>query len=95
MVTALAAAATAAAAVLCALLVLLRTRSWRVALPVLLDLLLAAGLLRLSGAQAWPSLVGAAVVVALRHVVVQGLRANPSWSVRSPGPTAAEKTPSV
>ena len=54
--------------------VLLRTRDVRLALGVLLQLLLAAGLLRLSGDPTWRTVLLAAVVVGLRQVLVVGLR---------------------
>ncbi len=63
----------AAVAVLCGAAVLLATRLVRVALPVLLDLLLAAGLLRLALADSWTAIGTAAAVVALRKVAVAGL----------------------
>ncbi|MFF3852306.1 hypothetical protein [Micromonospora sp. NPDC002575] len=55
-----------AAALLTGLVTLAATGSWRRALRVLLDLLTAAGLLRLAGDQGWTQLAGAAAVVALR-----------------------------
>ncbi|MEE6261408.1 hypothetical protein [Plantactinospora sonchi] len=67
-----------AVALATAAVVLVTTRSWRTAIRVLLDLLIAAGLIRLSGAQTWTDLAGAAVVVALRQLV--------SASLLGPGP---------
>jgi len=55
---------------LCAATVLARTRSLRQALPVLLEFLMAAGLLRLSSAATWRALATAAVIVVLRKLVV-------------------------
>ncbi|MBE1485453.1 hypothetical protein [Plantactinospora soyae] len=52
-----------------AAVVLLTTGSWRVAIRVLLDLLTAAGLIRLAAAQGWIDLASAAVIVLLRQVV--------------------------
>jgi len=52
-----------------AALALLTTRSWRTAIRVLLDLLTAAGLIRLSVAQSGIDLASAAVIVALRQLV--------------------------
>ena len=49
--------------------VLLRTRDVRLAVGVLLQLLLAAGLLRLSADPTWRPVLVAAVVVVLRSVV--------------------------
>ena len=62
-------------ALVCGAAVLARTRSLAQALPVLLELLMAAGLLRLSHDPSWRALATAAVLVALRKlVVVYGLR---------------------
>ena len=61
---------------------LVSTGSWRAALRVLLDLLVAAGLLRLSLAGGWSALAVAAAVVALRHVLWAVLAAG------APGPAA-------
>ena len=55
--------------------VLARTRRVDQALPVLLELLLAAGLLRLTSDAGWRAIATAAVIVVLRKVVVAyGLR---------------------
>jgi hypothetical protein len=66
-----------AAALVCTLLglvsaaaVLARTRSARQALPVLLEFLMAAGLLRLTHDATWRVLATAAVVVGLRRLVL-------------------------
>ena len=72
----------ATAALLCTVLalvggaaVLVRTRSLAQALPVLLELLMAAGLLRLSHDPTWRGIATAAVLVLLRRfVVAYGLR---------------------
>ena len=45
-----------------------------VAIPVLLDMLLAAGLLRLGADAPWSSIATAATIVVLRKVVVTGIR---------------------
>ncbi|WBB80854.1 hypothetical protein O7606_05570 [Micromonospora sp. WMMD882] len=63
-----------AAALLCAAVALVTVRSWRTALRVLLDLLTAAGLLRLTDAQGWVDLAGAVAVVALRRLLWAALR---------------------
>jgi hypothetical protein len=55
-------------------LVLAVTRSPALALAILLDLLVAAGLLRLVGDPGWRTIVVAGAVVALRHLVSYGLR---------------------
>lgn len=55
-------------------LVLLVTRDIRTALPVLLDLLVAAGLLRLSAPEvSWRALVTAAALIAIRRLAGWGL----------------------
>ncbi|WP_229403419.1 hypothetical protein [Micromonospora okii] len=64
-----------AAAFLVGLAVLLGGNSWRLALRVLLDLLTAAGLLRLAGDQGWAQVAGAAAVVALRAALWRALSA--------------------
>ncbi|WP_448641833.1 hypothetical protein [Geodermatophilus sp. URMC 63] len=53
---------------------LVATRRPALALGVLLDLLLAAGLLRLAAEPTWTSLATAAAVVALRRLIGAGLR---------------------
>ncbi len=54
-------------------LVLLATRTVPTALGVFLDLLTAAGLLRLGAADTWSAIGTAAAVVAVRKVAVAGL----------------------
>ena len=79
---------TATAALLCVVLglvsagaVLARTWQLRQALPVLLELLMAAGLLRLAHDATWRAIATAAAVVVLRKVVVTyGLRPSRSSS---------------
>ena len=66
--------------------VLLTVRSWRTALQVLLELLVAAGLLRLVGGRSWPALATAVAVIALRRLLWADLGA-----ASSPPPT----TPTV
>ncbi|AVT31327.1 MULTISPECIES: hypothetical protein [unclassified Plantactinospora] len=62
-----------ALALLAAVVTLLTTRSWRTALRVLLDLLVAAGLIRLATLESWTDLAGAAIVIALRQLVSAAL----------------------
>jgi hypothetical protein len=69
-----AAPATIAASILAGALVLLRTRSLRQALPVLLDLLTAAGLLRIAAEPTWSGLAVTAIVIVLRRLVTAGIR---------------------
>lgn len=63
-----------AMAVLSAVAVLAATRDGRLATAVLLELLLAAGLLRLADDPGWTGIATAAAVVALRRLVAVGLR---------------------
>jgi hypothetical protein len=63
-----------AGAILAAAAVLGHTRSVRQALPVLLDLLTAAGLLRLSVTSSWSALAVTAVVIGLRRLTTAGIR---------------------
>ncbi|MEV0329397.1 hypothetical protein AB0H63_23560 [Micromonospora echinospora] len=65
-----------AAASVCAVVVLLTSGSWRAALRILLDLLTAAGLLRLGGAQGWAALAAVAAIVALRRLLWAALAAS-------------------
>ena len=64
-----------AAALLVAGLVLLATRQVAVALPVLLDLLLVAGLLRLSATGSWQAIASAAAIVVVRKLATLGIGA--------------------
>lgn len=66
---------TTALAFVAGLAALLTTGSWRAALRVLLDLLVAAGLLRLALGRGWPALATAAAVVLLRHLLWAALAA--------------------
>jgi hypothetical protein len=61
------------AALVFAAATLAATRSMRSALPVLLDLLLAAGLLKLAVANSWQAIGSAALVVLIRKIAVAGL----------------------
>ncbi|SDY46311.1 Protein of unknown function [Modestobacter sp. DSM 44400] len=60
----------------CGLLVLARRRDVRQALSVLLEFLLAAGLLRLSDDPTYRALATTAVIILIRKLVGFGLRAN-------------------
>jgi hypothetical protein len=64
-----------ASAVVVSVLVWLVTRAWDPAVPVLLELLLAAGLLRLSAAADWRAIAAAAAIVAIRTLVTRSRRA--------------------
>ncbi|MGY1708981.1 hypothetical protein ACI8AC_05670 [Geodermatophilus sp. SYSU D00758] len=90
-VTGAAAGAVVVAALVAGALALAVTRRPLPALGVLLDLLVAAGLLRLAGDPEWRAVLGAAVVVAVRHVAGAGLRA--ARRVRSGGPPPGRRPP--
>ncbi len=62
----------AASGVVTAALVFLRSRDVLLALKVLLDLLLAAGLLRLAAQPSWAQIAAAAVIVAIRKFALFG-----------------------
>ncbi|MBY8874727.1 hypothetical protein K7640_23135 [Micromonospora sp. PLK6-60] len=66
-------------ALVCAVVALVTSRSWRAALRVLLDLLTAAGLLRLTVDQGWTELAGAALIIMVRRLL---------WAVLATGPPA-------
>jgi hypothetical protein len=69
------------AGLVAAAVTLVATRRPLFAVQVLLDFLLAAGLLRLTGHPDWTVLGGTAAIVALRQVVGFGLRAGaPAWA---------------
>ncbi len=61
--------AVGAAAVVVGAVALAATRDLRAALPLMLDLLLAAGLLRLAASSTWTAIVTAAGLVLIRKVV--------------------------
>ena len=69
-----AALALTAAGLVAAAVVLASTRRPLAALAVLLEFLLAAGLLRLTGEPTWERILTAAALVALRRLVGRGLR---------------------
>ncbi|MEV4662910.1 hypothetical protein AB0J85_13260 [Micromonospora echinofusca] len=83
--------AVTAAAALAGLAVLVGTGSWRSAMRVLLDLLTAAGLLRLASGQDWPDLAAAAAIVLLRRLLWAALTAGaPPGRVPNPPRRAPE-----
>jgi len=78
------------AALLAGVLTLATTRKPALALSVFLDLLTAAGLLRLVGDPSWQSITTAAVIVGLRHLIGFGLRIGArTWTGSAPGPGRA------
>ncbi|MGY1640254.1 hypothetical protein ACI782_03865 [Geodermatophilus sp. SYSU D00703] len=80
-VTSTAAVAVVAAAVLSGVLAPAVTRRPPLALALFLDLLLAAGLLRLTGDPGWRALATAAAIVVIRRLAGAGLRtARRNWS---------------
>ena len=80
-VTAVFATAIGAAALATGALVLVATRQPVAALAVFLDMLLAAGLLRLVGDPDWQAIATAAAIVVLRRLIGAGLRAGGrAWS---------------
>ncbi|MEV4756120.1 hypothetical protein AB0J86_13550 [Micromonospora sp. NPDC049559] len=66
-------------------IVLVATGSWRAAIRILLDLLTAAGLIRLAGARDWPALAGAAAIVVLRQLLSATLLGPGAPRFRVPG----------
>ncbi|MDG4810192.1 hypothetical protein O7634_25855 [Micromonospora sp. WMMD1120] len=58
----------------------LGTGSLRTAVRLVLDLLTAAGLLRLAGDPGWNGLAGAVAIIALRQLLGAALRGPPPWS---------------
>ena len=82
----MAALAITGAALVAGLLALAVTGKALLAVKILLDLLLAAGLLRLTGDPSWPTISTAAAIVALRRLIGVGLRAGGgAWSPSAPG----------
>ncbi|WP_116452280.1 hypothetical protein [Blastococcus litoris] len=83
-VTAVLASVIAAAALVAGVVALVATRRPALALGVFLDLLLAAGLLRLIGDPGWSAILTTAAIVALRRLIGAGLRAGGrAWSLPS------------
>lgn len=65
------------AAVLAGVLTFAATRSLRSALAVLLEFLLAAGLLRSATVNNWTSIASVALIVSIRKVVARGISLRP------------------
>jgi hypothetical protein len=79
----------AGAALVAAAVTLAATRRPGVALKVLLDLLLAAGLVRLTGDPTWSAVATSAAIVVLRRLIGTGLRTGArTWSGRDGGSRA-------
>lgn len=66
------------------------TRRHRPALPLLLDFLLAAGLLRLTSDQSWTAIASTALIVGLRKLSTSGI--GRAATARSPRPQRASRT---
>jgi hypothetical protein len=74
-----------AAALVAGLVALVATRRPAAALPVFLDLLVAAGLLRLVGQPSWQALATAAAILVLRRLLGFGLRTGGrTWAATRP-----------
>jgi hypothetical protein len=82
--------AVTALALISALVTVLTSGAGRTAVRVLLDLLTAAGLLRLAGGLGWTDLASAAAIVALRQLLGVALGTAPPWSRRQSPPPCAE-----
>ncbi|MEU5553137.1 DUF1622 domain-containing protein [Micromonospora sp. NPDC047793] len=76
----------AALGVLGAGVALVTTGSRSTALRILLDMLVAAGLLRLTGEQTWRELAATVVIVLLRRMLSSALTENFRWSAGPGGP---------
>jgi hypothetical protein len=82
-----AAAVVAVAALVAAMAVLVSSRQPALALRVLLDLLLAAGLLRLAAVDDWPGVLAAAAIVVVRRVVTVAYRRGAGAATPAPPAT--------
>ncbi|WP_433270607.1 hypothetical protein ACQPWR_15695 [Micromonospora vinacea] len=80
--TAVLVTAVTALALVTGVITTLSTRALRSGVRVLLDLLTAAGLLRLAGEPDWNSLAGAVAIIALRQLLGAALSGPPPWSGR-------------
>ena len=86
--------AVTAAALVAGLVALVATRRPAAALPVFLDLLVAAGLLRLVGEPTWQALATAAGIIGLRRLIGFGLRTGGrAWA--SARPDRPTRTPDL
>ncbi|MEV6370893.1 hypothetical protein [Micromonospora musae] len=73
-------------ALLCAAVVLVGTGRALLAVRVLLDLLTAAGLLRLATGRSWTALAAAAIIIVLRQLVWASLNVAGPWPRRQSPP---------
>ncbi|MEH0930433.1 hypothetical protein [Micromonospora sp. CPCC 205558] len=74
--------AVTALALVAGVVTVLSSRALRSGVRVLLDLLIAAGLLRLAGDPGWSGLAGAVAIIALRQLLGAALSTPPPWSGR-------------
>lgn len=72
-----------AVGLLVAVVVLVSSRSWRAAIGVLAELLVAAGLVRLSAEPGWDRLTAAAAILVLRRLLLTTLLGTPPARSRS------------
>ncbi|MCG5451357.1 MULTISPECIES: hypothetical protein [Micromonospora] len=79
-----------ALALVAGVLTTLTTGALRSGVRVLLDLLTAAGLLRLAGEPGWNGLAGAVAIIALRQLLGAALSHPPPWSGRQSPARCAE-----
>ncbi|MET8265431.1 hypothetical protein ACWD8I_27135 [Micromonospora arida] len=82
--------AVTALALVAGVLATLTTGALRSGVRVLLDLLTAAGLLRLAGEPGWNGLAGAVAIIALRQLLGAALSRSPPWSGRQSPARCAE-----
>lgn len=52
----------------------LATRAWQPTMPILLEMLLAAGLLRLSATDDWRTIAATAAIITIRTIIRTGIR---------------------
>ncbi|MBG6104618.1 hypothetical protein IW249_005032 [Micromonospora vinacea] len=88
--TAVLVTAVTALALVTGVITTLSTGALRVGVRVLLDLLTAAGLLRLAGDPGWNGLAGAVAIIALRQLLGAALSGAPPWSGRQSPARCAE-----
>ncbi|MGC4839476.1 hypothetical protein ACLQ3D_33720 [Micromonospora vinacea] len=79
-----------ALALVTGVIITLSTGALRGGVRVLLDLLTAAGLLRLAGDPGWNGLAGAVAIIALRQLLGAALSGPPPWSGRQSPARCAE-----
>lgn len=82
-----------AAGILLMAAAVLVTRRITVGLPILLDLLLAAGLVRLSATSSWSAIASAALIVVIRKLAMFGIDAAVHARTSAPAPRARRRPP--